>query len=42
MASNKKRIKQLRNWLDNEVNYGKSKKREQKRKRIKRKDYGDI
>lgn len=42
MGSDKKRIKQIRNWLDNEINYGKGKKREQKRKRINRKQYGEL
>ena len=42
MGSDKKRIKQIRNWLDNEINYGKGKKKEVKRKRINRKQYGEL
>ncbi len=42
MASDKKRIKQIRNWLDNEINYGKSKQKQVKRKRINRKRYGEL
>jgi len=41
MASNKKRIKQLHNWLDNELNHGK-KLKNNKRKRINRKQYGEV
>lgn len=42
MGSDKRRIKQIRNWLDNEINYGKSKNKRVKRKRINRKQYGEL
>ena len=42
MGSDKKRIKQIRNWLDNEINYGKGKNKRVKRKRINRKQYGEL